>query len=229
MNTHLWAITTAGDFSFTMEAIKSVPDPDIDILIVDDATPDLTLLKKFCVQDLRTIDILTKDEPKGLTDSWNMAYRWFLTGGYKTFTLSNHDVLFAPKAMKYLREGVGEFDLVGPLSNKPGPSKRQQIKLYSHQNPRKLADVEKEIQQLGPEPTSFLNGFLFSFTDRIKEAAFSRDQLVPDGFVNVGNDNAVTRQMRQKELPMAIIRKAYVFHYKAVITPLTGNRDALWR
>lgn len=60
--------------------------------MVDDASEDET------VAELRKIEIevITKNKPQGVTDSWNIAYKKFVEGKFDILFLANNDKL-APK------------------------------------------------------------------------------------------------------------------------------------
>jgi len=112
----LLAITVAGQLKWLEEAIASLRDP-LDVLVVDDATPGDEIWD-FCKR--KGLALLTKEEPRGLTDSWNMAYDYMIIGKYKNCIISNDDVRFPAGFSKGLLDGLKEFDLVSPLSNEPG-------------------------------------------------------------------------------------------------------------
>jgi len=227
MKEHLLAITTAGKFSYTVDAVNSVRDNEVDVLVIDDATPRIREILSLCKREIK---LITKEQPKGLTNSWNIAYQNFKQGGYKTCTISNHDVIFAPNSLGHLREATQEYILVGPLTNQPGTGwKHQQITKYVRTNLKNPAFVEKNIRNLSAIESGYVNGFCFCFNRRIIQFELREGILFNPAHINVGVEGPFCAKLKKSGQKIGVARKSYVFHYKSVICPLTGNREKLWR
>ena len=72
-------ISTCNEVAYTLKLLSTLErSKDVfDVLIVDDASDDGTVdvLRK------RGYAVIAKDAATGLTDSWNIGYRWFKEWG----------------------------------------------------------------------------------------------------------------------------------------------------
>ena len=159
---NLLAITTAGQLRWLKEAMSTLRD-SLDVLVVDDATPDGSI-SDFCGQE--GFKFITKPKPMGLTHSWNTAYQYFKVNNYDNCILSNDDVRFPAGFSKSLLKGLQEFDLVGPLSNRPGTGRCQEIGRFAdiEPNERNLDRVQEVISERYKKApfrqSDFVNGYL---------------------------------------------------------------------
>eukprot|EP01038_Epipyxis_sp_PR26KG_P010841 gene10841-14552_t len=100
---------------FALEYLKSSHE-DADFLVVDDHSVDGTvdyLVKKGYA-------IVTKNEPRGLTDSWNVGYEIANSMGYKHIIFTNNDVLVTSLSVKILNKELRTKALVVPLTSPRG-------------------------------------------------------------------------------------------------------------
>ena len=101
MSKILLVITTYNQSKYTKLCFDSLEklDDNFDVLVVDDYSTDDTL--EICRE--YNHEVITKDEPLGLTDSWNKGYyefknRWFVNesgmdDNYDFLILANNDIL----------------------------------------------------------------------------------------------------------------------------------------
>lgn len=231
----LLVITTAGQIKWLKNAIQSLRD-DLDVLVVDDATPEEVGIKKFCKE--KGIVFVTKGKPQGVVDSLNKGYEFFREHGYKRCIQSNDDVLFPKGFSKGLLGGLEKFDLVGPLSNQPGTGHHQRIEKFINIKPtvEDIDQVQKAISKKYTRdpflPCSSVNGFCLAFSYAIERFAYSDKCLFPSERKNVGNEYRLQRRMREMGGRVAICRASYVYHVKGGTFKkfLPGkDRERIWR
>ena len=128
----LLAITTYNQLKFTQKCINSLKEikiPGLDIIFIDDVSTDGTV--KF-LKGVK-MEVISRNDPKGLTWSWNIAYRKFKEENYDNLIISNNDVLFSQGALRILINSLKKHTLVCPLSTKKGAGhnwKEQAITQY---------------------------------------------------------------------------------------------------
>lgn len=236
----LLVLTTAGRSHWVKDAVATLDDP-LDILIVDDASPEPVQsdIKNFCKD--KKIKFHTFSEPKGLTRSWNWAYKFFLKNGYDRCILSNDDVRFSEGFSKSLLNGTSKYTLLCPVSNKPTgkPSQfpRQWLFRYCTIKATHKRKSRNEIQhyleeKFTPNPYKRLrtfNGYCFAFArNDINNFAYDNGYLFDPGNINTKNDIELGRRIRNRGGTMAVCLTSYVFHWKratAVETRAQGQLD----
>lgn len=211
---------------YTIAAIESIPR-SLEVLVVSDS-PSLDIaLREFCKK--ASIGFLGKTEAKGLTDSWNMAYRFFESGDFNGCILANDDVKFADGSYAELIATLDKFDLVGPLSNSPGPDwekQRQRIEDYLNVPKRSLdiyaetdAIQRKLIGRYSSSPyistDGNINGFCLAFSRDIAKFKFDDNHLFNPTFRNVGNEDELCQRILAQGGSLGICRTAFVFHWKS--------------
>lgn len=229
----LLAITTAGHLNWLEGAVDSLKDP-LNILVVDDGSPDEIGIEEFCL--VKGFSFIKKEKPKGLTDSWNRAYRFFEESNYENCIISNDDVLFPSGFSVGLMAGLRMFDLVGPVTNEPGSGVYQTVRGFIDftANLGNINRVQVVLSlNYGSEPFfsfPFVNGFCFAFSRGIKRFKFDKDNLFNPAIINLGNEDEFINRINQRQGKIAICRASYVFHYKKGTYrdfELT-SRDQLW-
>jgi len=236
---NLLVLTTGGLTQYLYEAVRTLKDP-MDILVVDDGTPSKGKLAKFCKE--KKIHFITKDKPKGLTHSWNLAYQFFVKKGYDGCILSNDDVRFQKGFSRNLLGGVDKFDIVCPISNKPTGQKelwkKQWLFRYCHISPSKKKANRESIQhflekKFGKSPyekTGVFNGFCFAFGKRVKRFRHSESCLFNKRTMNLRNEVLLAKQIRKKGGKIVVCKTSYVYHYKGATFRELGlkNKNSLW-
>ncbi len=239
----LLIITTAGRFDLLKGVLGSLRAP-VDVLVVDDATPDPERGQMLSLCAERGCDWQTKTSPKGLTDSWNRAYQYFKTTSYEVCILANNDVLF-PKGfsiglIQTLRKT--HCDIVTPFTNQPGfqPAQGLNEPLKSKATPENIDEVQKALEVdyghlINPWfPLSYWNGFCFAFTKDIAKYELSPRILFNPKRINVHNEGELAQRMGEhKQKPSGKImcsRLSYVYHKKNETLKNCGpSRQGLWR
>jgi len=222
-------LTTCGRIEYLKNALTSLIDETSDILVIDDGSnidySDLSSIYNF--------EIIQKLKGRGLTDSWNIGYRYFMGGNYDRCVLSNDDVIFPSKIPLDMWNGLNKYKLIGPLSDPIGCGRftgrfqdinryLRRVKDYKdvitinnrlqdiHPNKRFL-EIGKDITLPREEPP-YINGFCFSFDRRIEESEYEEGVLFNPEKINTGNEKEHQRCRLLDDKAISI--KSYVFHYK---------------
>jgi len=235
---NLLALTTAGRLHFLRDAITTLRDP-IDVLVVDDGGPPEVGIESFCKK--KKLHFITKSKPRGLTHSWNIAYRFFRDNNYDACILSNDDVRFSKGFSLDLLQGTKKFNVVCPVSNAPTRTYKdfpdQWLFRYVDIKPSRKAPNRDAIQQrlqkkFGKHPYKrirFFNGFCFAFGKSIHRFAVSERDLF-NGQLNMKNEILLRRRIDQRGGTMGLCLTSYVFHWKRGTFKELGFRDVnrLW-
>lgn len=221
------AVLTYGGapMKYIIAAIESIPK-SLEVLVVSDSPSLDSSLREFC--RMAGIGFWGKTEAKGLTDSWNMAYRFFESGDFSACILANDDVKFADGSHAELIKSLGNFNLVGPLSNNPGPDwEKQRQRIGDYLNvPERLWDIYAETDAIqrnlvGRYSSSpyistdgNINGFCLAFSRDIEKFKFDDSHLFDPSFTNVGNEDELCQRILARGGRLGICRTAFVFHWK---------------
>ncbi len=239
MGKSLLILTTGGVSRYLHDAIETLDDP-LDVLVVDDGSPRSLGIEEFCRQ--KGLYFIGKNSPAGLTNSWNIGFRFMVERGYQNCILSNDDVRFAPGFSRDLLEGTVKFAVVCPVSNRPTSSNQrfrpQWAKRYCElpmssrkKNRRLVQEVLRKKYKRDPllEVKTF-NGFCFAFSRLIEKYMFSGFDLFNPGLINTKNDIELGRRIRKRGGRIAVSRTSYVFHWKAGTFKTLGlvKKDWLW-
>lgn len=233
MAKNLLVLTTAGRLKWLKGAVDTLRDP-LEMLVVDDATPDEIGIRNFC--RTKGIGFLTKSKPKGLTDSWNLAYQFFQKGDYKNCILSNDDVRFPMSFSTELFRGLQFFNVSVPVSNGSGHCRRQRLPdSVGKATPGNLDEIQKKLRliyQNAPfKQLPFFNGFCFAFSKTIRKFAFSDTLLFNPKNINVHNEGDLGQRIQKGGRKIGVCRLSFVFHWKAGTYRglKLKNRNQLWR
>lgn len=222
----LIAFTTYNQIEYTkklVNCLKEITIPNLDIIFIDDVSKDGT--QKF-IKEL-SFNIIERNQPKGLTWSWNIAYRKFKNEGYDCLILSNNDVLFTKESLLNLINATKKHSLVCPLSTQKGAGhnwKNQAISLhYSNlsnlaEAPKNLIKVQSGLKNITVKMNKF-NGFMFAMSRKIIQSEFNKDNLFNPANTNIHQEGDL--QGRLKEAP-ALCLGSFVYHFKGVSFPKKG-------
>mgnify|MGYP003140723222 FL=1 len=185
----LLVITTYNQSEYTklcFESLKKIDD-DIDVLVIDDCSTDDTV--DLC--NTYGYEVITKDEGKGLTHSWNLGYDRFKKDNYEYFIIANNDILIPNGAISELEDTFEKwpFSLIVPTSTTLGVGHNaqfQSIELFFNglaptcNNPDNYQDTQDKIldiksniidnnnlYQLDPLRMKMFNGFFFMMNRNI--------------------------------------------------------------
>ena len=241
----LIAITTYNQSKYTKIFYESFLKLDTnlyDLIVIDDASTDDTV--SWCKEN--SIEIITKPEGKGLTDSWNRAYKYFKNNSiYDQFVIANNDILIPIGALDEMVSTLKRWpgNLVVPLSTAEGcgHNKIQAIGVHyggdrseysecqnyqSIQNTlleykKKLATDEgnNNLYQLDPVRMKMFNGFFFMMGRGICQYEREDGNLFRPEYINTKNEDIFNWDNLLNNDDNAILCKtSFVFHFKGVST-----------
>ena len=151
-NPLLLILTTCNHLEYTIKFIKAIEEVSdaFDVLVVDDFSTDDTV----SYLQSRGYAVLTKNQSMGLTDSWNIGYRFAKRHKYSYVIFANNDALVPSGAIEMIQASLmsGQSDHVGlvvPLTSKKGAG----------HNPSQSL-VETYASKFGPQNISFYEEFL---------------------------------------------------------------------
>jgi hypothetical protein len=237
----LFILPTYGAFSYARKALLTFRQHCLgDCLIVDDASPKWE--ERWPIfYEAQPPRVYEHHFPLhgGLTRSWNFGLQFAKEHGYGYALCGNSDLLFTPGCLDPLRRLAESFQLIGPLTNCPGPAQygQQQVKRWLpdfkvSDDADYLADAAARLQQhFGGKWLEgvHLNGFcLFAKIATWWDGAFdsehvfrprndlnSRGQRNPDP-LNCLNEDELQGRWRAKNMRSVIALDSLVFHYRAV-------------
>ena len=236
----LVALTTYNEIDITEKCIISLKqNPNYDIIIVDDYSErdNLKLLSKKY-----KIPFIGKINHKGLTDSWNIAYKYFKENNYDVLFLSNNEIIFPIQKLEYITNQLFESNcsVVVPSSTLKGSGKGCCQKLQgitdipdfnldinNPDNTQKVQDFLIENNVYQNQFAQYFTGFLFGMKRNINEFEFKDGTLFDSKKINLCNEIEFYNKLNNysKEL-ILYVRNAFVYHYKA-ITIDVKKRDNL--
>ena len=209
---NLLVLTTAGRLHFLRDAITTLRDP-LDVLVVDDATPEKVGIGAFC--EKHGLHFITKTKPRGLTHSWNMAWRFFRDNDYNACILSNDDVRFSKGFSGGLLKGTRKFTIVCPISNMPTRSpkmfREQWLRRYTLVKATRRGSNRDAIQRMlekrfvkSPyKRIKDFNGFCFAFSKGVSKFGVSKDILF-NGHANTKNEILLCHRVHERHGSVAI-------------------------
>lgn len=242
----LLAITTANQLEFNEAAVASILEcklTGVDLCIIDDCSTDGTpeLFKKMGLR------VISKDKSKGLTHSWNIAYRLFKDEKYDALILANNDILVPKGAIGELIKCLDQEVIVGALSTDKGVGHQQEQAIRNH-FPLQIDEMQPENYQavqdelIGFEISNtlheiqYINGFFFGVNREIINYEFDSEHLFDPNNVNVGNEDDLCSRMPDRKKYVCL--NCFVFHFKGVTFELSNidkqdydgnvNRNMLW-
>ncbi len=112
---HLIIIPTYNELSNVQRLIPTLREmyPDIDILIVDDNSPDGTggYVKEYNEKD-NNVNLIMRDGKLGLGTAYVEGYKYMLTNGYDTVFQMDADYSHDPMEIKNFIPLLDEYDLI---------------------------------------------------------------------------------------------------------------------
>jgi GT2 family glycosyltransferase len=237
MNKILFTITTYNQLKYTklcVDSLLKIEDFKVDIVGIDDGSTDGT------AKWLRNNDIsvVLKKEGRGLTDSWNIAYKHFKDNKeYKYVIISNNDVLVPPGAIKEMVEVFEKwpFSLVVPMSSVAGAGHNGNVQgvetiypqvssdwlndSYNYQEVQKSILTVKNLYMLDPVRMKMFNGFFFMMNRNIINYE-RKDGLLfnPEKLMYQGEDDFNWSTLIPNNDFPALCKTAFIFHFKGMST-----------
>ena len=228
----LLAITTYNQLKYTkllIESLNSVNLTGIDVIFIDDVSTDGTI--KYLTESKHLFK--GREIPKGLTESWNIAYRMFKNKNYDNLIIANNDILLSQGSLNEMISLLKTNSFVVPLSTKKGAGhnwKEQAIEKYypnlinAAADHKKFKLVQKQIEKSKKRSIKILNfnGFMFGINKKIIVSEFNNTNLFNPKLINVGQETDL--QKRLIERPTLALR-SFVFHFKGVSFPIKGLKN----
>jgi len=237
-NKTLIAITTLDQPSYTKQTLHSISNVDkIDIELWDDFSKEPNVLKK--IGEMYGAKFITKDKPRGLTDTWNRIYRRFKESNYDNCFIINNDIITNPSAIREMIKALKTHTLVVPLSsvNSVSGFLEQTTQKYGvpdimANNPFQVGSIQNSLLRLHKDnPYAKLprfHGFFFAFNKKMVDQEFDEEHLFDPSCINIGNEDELSKRLTIRPI---VVKTAFVFHYKAVtLKPdYEGDRNDLSR
>lgn len=205
-------VTTYNHLGITRKCMEYLQDLPYGILVIDDNSKDGT---QEYLSQIR-VSAYCKEKRKGLTDSWNWAYKQFKSSNYSHLILMNNDVLVPKMCIENM---LSDYTLVVPMTTFEGAgymAKDQcidyhvdlfgidSIKAY---NTQKVQD--KLVRSF--KPVRSWTGFMMCLSRDIEQYEREDGNLFDPANVNVGNDDDLAKRV-QAYLALG----SYVYHYKGI-------------
>ena len=216
-----------------LDSIKLISD-EHDVLIVDDASTDDTI--ELCKE--YNVNYIVKDVGKGLTDSWNKAYRYFKESDYEYFVIANNDILVPDLALTEMVNILDKWpcSLVVPMSTEKGTGHNpvQRIDNWygtnEYNEPTNYQVIQSHLLELkavesksnnlykfDPIRMKMFNGFFFMMSKNICQYERADGNLFDPNFINVKNEDEFNWGNLIPNNDYAMLCKtAFIFHYKGV-------------
>ena len=199
----LIVVTTYNKVGMTRKCMEYLQEFDHDIMVIDDHSTDGT---PYYLTQIK-VECMVKNERRGLTDSWNWAYKYFKVSNYSHAILMNNDVL-VPKGT--IEGMLSYYPLVVPSCNYDGAGyackyqgidnlTEQNLQLIQDNNPKKFSGVKE------------WTGFCMCFSRGIFEYELPDGNLFKPENINVGNDDDLARRVKAY-----VALGSFVYHFKGV-------------
>lgn len=228
----LLAITTYNQLKYTkllVESLDSINLTGIDVIFIDDVSTDGTV--KYLKESKHLFK--KREIPKGLTESWNSAYRIFKNKHYDNLIIANNDILLSQGNLNEIIFLLKTNSFVVPLSTKNGAGhnwKEQAIDKYYPglikvaSNHKRHKEIQRNIEKSEKRSIKILNfnGFMFGINKKIIVSEFNNTNLFNPKLINVGQETDL--QTRLIERPTLALR-SFVFHFKGVSFPIKGLKN----
>jgi GT2 family glycosyltransferase len=201
--------------------MEHIQELDHDVIVLDDCSDDGT---QEYLSQIR-VETLLKDERKGLTDSWNWAYKyWKMSKEYSHLVLMNNDVLVPKGAIENM---LSDYPLVVPMCNPGGGGyvcQQQEIDTNLKEDQIQFCQNTQTAQD------SFIiakcwTGFMMCFSRAITEYEREDGYLFDPANINTGNDDDLASRVRAY-----IALGSFVYHFKGTsFNKQIGGRNDLSR
>lgn len=226
---------------------------DFDLAVVDDKSKCLDIENKIKELSIKVIEWGKKnDTSKGVTHSWNVAWKYAVTNNYKYVFLINNDVLIPDNTIKSLVNSLKlNYASIVPMVNEKG-SGNPFHRLNDHykntdiwtNNPLNYNIVQNIINKIVINKNEsfikeyhLINGYFMGFNiDLIRNTTYAEHnrtnfELFNPKFINIGNEDELYRRWKQKtNLKFGVDKTSFIFHYKgSTASKLYNNNGKLDR
>ena len=242
MKKTLLAVTTFNQLKYTQifyESFQRLDSNLCDLVVFDDCSTDETVT--WCEEN--NIKVITKQKGKGLTDSWNSAYKYFKQHGYEYFIIANNDILIPKGAIEELCATLDRWpgSTVVPVTTELGCGHNtvQSINLYygqqdSYNDPMHCQNIQDSIikfknklatdegnnnlYQLDPIRMKMFNGFFFIMKDVCKYEREDGNLFDPKYLNTKAEDMYNWSNLLNNDDNAILCKTSFVFHFKGVST-----------
>jgi GT2 family glycosyltransferase len=213
-------MTTYNQVHYTVKAIRSLKavDEKFDLVVFDDFSSDRTVP---CLMDLG-ITVVSSDRPRGLTNSWNLAYKMFLDSRYDALIIANNDILVPRGALGELYNLLGSSQVVVPMTTQLGCGHNADQSIRIHHpyisesvvnQPEQYQRVQDSIRRANPISMKKFNGFFFLMGRNIVKSEYRPGVLFNPLMLNVGNEDDLNARLKVRPV---LCRTSFLFHFKGV-------------
>ena len=222
-------IPTFSQFNYALKAVNSFLNytPDSKVVLVDDGSPDWHRID-WSKWPLKRMHRIRYDRnQRDLTRSWNRGLDYAKSIGAEFTVVGNSDLIFTSEWFTPVKKVLVEnsADLVGPLTNAPGPRHNQQVTKYYPgeylltDDQRYLNEVSKTLRDThgakiedGP-----INGFcMIAKTKTWWVNAFDVHTVFNPYFRMAGNEDDLQRRWLSKKRRIRVVPGSFIFHYRSV-------------
>lgn len=219
----LGIIPTYRGFDYARIAAESfLATTDGDVLIVDDGSPDWVKIKWQDWPSKRLHKFRYAKNDKNLTRSWNYGLRFAKTHGFKYAMAGNSDVLFVEGWWEPIKRALDAgWDLAGPLTNAPGPKKRQQIKEWI--DDYRLTDdttyIRSVLAQIAKNDVipELINGFcMLAPVASWWKNSFDDEHVFDPKHKMTRNEDELQGRWHKAGARIGVVASSFVFHYRGV-------------
>ena len=206
----LIAVTTYNKIGMTKKTAEWFMALNYDLLYVDDCSIDGT---QQYLADIK-VNAILKDERRGLTDSWNAAYKYWKGTDHTHLIICNNDILVPRGAVENM---LNSYALTVPTTTRFGAGyacKEQGLYDIGEHQTQKLQDTISKCNQKFNLPFGVAKcwtGFCMCFSQRIIKKELKDGNLFDPSNINVGNDDDLARRVKAR-----LALGAFVYHFKGV-------------
>jgi len=226
MCTYCFICPTYGHYEYARAAVKSFFEntPNGVAIIVDDGHAEF---HKFWDESWNVTAHHFKNS-QGLTRSWNYGLAQARNMGAEYAICGNSDILFSPGwevgPARLLADN--SVALVGPLSNGPGLSNKQQ-NIWDHIAGYQPNDAKEDIMKVATElsqkyeatdcrvPRAINGFFMIGRTLRWWEGRFD-DANIFHPHLRMGDEHELQKRFGQRGWKCLVSLRSYIFHYRSV-------------
>ena len=239
----LVAVTTYNEIQITENCIKSLLNSNIkfDIIMIDDFSKKDNLK---ILSEKYKIPLISKVYHSGLTNSWNIAYKYFIDNNYDTLFLSNNDIIYPIQTIEYMVNKLYNSDclIVVPSSTWVGagigccqklqgikniPNLNSDIDINNIDNLQEIQDFLIKWDIFREQYVSYFTGFLFGIKKEIKKYEFSDNILFNPKNINLCNEIDLYNRIKEKSNKNLVLhaKNAFVYHHKALTINIKKRDD----
>ena len=237
----LLVLTVYNEIEITDRCLNIIKQnyPNIDILLIDDySQQDImkSLARKY------KVFYISKVNHPGLTNSWNLGYKFFKENNYDILFISNNDLLIPKNTLNLLIDNFINNDFlvcvpsstvkgagIGKCGIAQGIAKLDNIDVNNHKNFQIVQDHlinNPKYHEL--RPTNFFNGFFFGLKKEISTVEFKPNILFNPRTINLCNEIDLYNRINAKfknQNKILHVKHAFIFHFKAVTINIHKRDD----